>query len=167
MLVPPGSRRAGYPRVTIHVRDGAEHRAAEESAAIPGFTKDEIFRALTEHPWSGATWRAVERVGRAMGTREGTGPEDDPLSRSLLREGEAKGRSEGRAEGRREACAEMVRTVLRSRGIEASPRLDEELARAGDTPADALTAAALACTDEADFLRRVRIHAPRGAAREA
>ena len=159
VLVPPGSRRAGYPRVTIHVRDGAEYRTAEESGAIPGFTKDEIFRALTEHPWSGATWRAVERVGRAMGAREGTGPEDDPLSRSLLREGEAK--------GRREACAEMVRTVLRSRGIEASPRLDEELARAGDTPPDALTAAALACTDEADFLRRVRMHEPRGATWEA
>jgi len=163
VLVPPGSRRAGYPRVTIHVREGTGYRAAEESGAIPGFTKDEIFRVLTERPWSEPTRRALERVARAMGAREGTGPEDDPLSRSLLREGEAK----GRAEGRREACAEMVRTVLRSRGIEASPRLDEELARAGEVPADALTAAALACTSEADFLRRVRMHDPRGTVREA
>ena len=110
VLVPPGSRRAGYPRVTIHVREGEGYRTAEGSGAIPGFTKDEIFRALTECPWSGPTWRAVERVGRSMGAREGTGPEDDPLSRSLLREGEAKGRkkgrAEGRAEGRREGRAE-------------------------------------------------------------
>ena len=167
VLVPPGSRRAGYPRVTIHVREGTGYRTAEESGAIPGFAKDEIFRALTERPWSEPTRRALERVARAMGAREGTGPEDDPLSSSILREGEAKGRAEGRAEGRREACAEMVRTVLRSRGVEAGPRLDEELARAGDTPAGALTAAALACTDEADFLRRIRMHEPRGAAQEA
>ena len=84
VLVPPGSRRAGWPRVTIHVRDGEGYRIAEESAAIPGFTKDEIFRALTESPWSDATRQALNRVARAMGESEGTGPEDDPLSRMLI-----------------------------------------------------------------------------------
>ena len=80
VLVPPGSRRAGPARVTIRVRDGNGYRTAQESAAIPGFETDEIFCALTERPWSESTWRAVERVARAMGEREGTGPEDDPLS---------------------------------------------------------------------------------------
>ena len=55
VLVPPGSRRAGWPRVTIHVQDDEGYRVAGESAAIPGFTRDEIFRALTERPWSDAT----------------------------------------------------------------------------------------------------------------
>ena len=148
VLVPPGSRRAGYPRVTIHVREGGGYRTAEESGAIPGFAKDEIFRALTERPWSGSTWRAVERVARAMGAREGTGPEDDPLSRSLIREGEAK--------GRREERAAMMRELLLARSIEVSPTFADELALAGDVPAETLTAAAFACTDEVDFLRRVR-----------
>ena len=160
VLVPPRSRM-GRQRLTMHVLDGEAYRVAPESSAFPGWKGEEIFGALTEDPWSDSARRALERVARAMGAREGTGPEDDPISRSLIREGEAKGRSEGRAEGRREACAEMVRTVLRSRGIEASPRLDEELARAGDAPAGALTAAALACTDEADFLHRIRRHDPR------
>ena len=180
VLVPPRSRRAGPARVTIQVRDGNGYRTAQESAAIPGFETDEIFCALTERPWSESTWRAVERVARAMGEREGTGPEDDPLSRSLIREGEAtgyargksdgeargriEGRAEGRLEGRAEGCTEgrqeglgaMVRVALETRGIEAGPKFEEELALAGALPAGALMAAALACTDAADFFRRVR-----------
>ena len=161
VLVPPRSRRAGPARVTIQVRDGKGYRTAQESAAIPGFETDEIFCALTERPWSESTWRAVERVARAMGEREGTGPEDDPLSRSLIREGEAtgfaRGQSEGEARGRREERVAMARAVLRSRGVAMSLKLDEELpALAGDTSAEALTAAALACTDAADFFRRVQ-----------
>ena len=149
VLVPPRSRRAGHARVTIHVRGGEGYRMAEESAAIPGFRTDEIFCVLTERPWSESTAHAVERVARAMGEREGTGPEDDPLSRSLIREGEAR--------GRREERAEMVRAVLRSRGVAMSPELEETLpAFAGDTPAGALMAAALVCTDAADFFRRVQ-----------
>ncbi len=77
-----------------------------------------------------------------MGEREGTRPEGDPLSRSPVREGEAKGR------------AGMVLALLRSRGIVAGPRFGEELALAGDVPAEALTAAAITCTDEARFRRR-------------
>ena len=148
VLVPPGSRRAGYPRVTIHVLDGGAYRLAPESAAIPGWKREEIYGALMEEPWSDSTRRAVDRVARAMGEREGTRPEDDPLSRSLLREGEAG--------GRREERAAMMRELLLARSIEVSPTFAEELALAGDLPAAALTAAALACTDEADLLRRVR-----------
>ena len=157
VLVPPGSRRAGYPRVTIHVLDGGGYRVAPESAAFPGWKREEIYGALMEEPWSDSTRRAVDRVGRAMGAREGTGPEDDPLSRSLLREGHAQGREEGEARGR----AAMVRELLRSRGIATSPDFEEALhALAGATPAAALTAAALACTSGADFLHRIRMLNP-------
>ena len=156
VLVPPGSRRAGHPRVTIHVRDGTEYRTSEESEAIPGFTRDEIFRALTEDPWTDSTWRAVDRVGRAMGAREGTGPDDDPLSRSLILEGAARGR------------ASMVRELLRSRAVATGPDFEGALqALADETPPEALTAAALACTDEADFLDRIRTHTPREAFRKS
>ncbi|MCY4451870.1 MAG: Uma2 family endonuclease [Immundisolibacterales bacterium] len=155
VLVTPQSR-AGWPRVTVHVLDGGAYRVSPESAALPGWRAEEIFGALTENPWTASTRRAVERVARAMGAREGTGPEDDPLSRSLIREGRAEGRQEGRTEGRREGCAAMVRAALGARGIDVSPTFEEALARAGAPPAEALMAAALACTGEADFLRRVR-----------
>ena len=166
VLAPPGSR-LGWHRLTIYVPgpDGA-YRSVPESGAIPGWKLEEIYGALVEEPWSESTWRAVERVALAMGEREGTRPEDDPLSSTLIRRGEARGQEEGReqarAEGRREeraTRAEMVRTVLLSRGIEASPSLDEKLMRAGDVPAAALMTAALGCASEADLLRRVRASA--------
>ena len=177
VLMPAGSRRAGRPRVTIHVHDGAAYRAARESAALPGLTNDEVFRALTERPWSESTWRMVERVGRAIGEREGTRPEDDPHSRSLIgageargraagyrkgrieghREGRAQGQREGRVEGNREARTKLVFATLRSRGIALSVPFAEAFpALAGDIPDDALMDAALACTSEADFRRRLR-----------
>ena len=160
VLAPPGSR-LGWHRLTIYaLGSGGAYRSAPESGAVPGWKREEIYDALVEEPWSEPTWRAVERVALAMGEREGTRPEDDPLSLTLIRRGEARGRREslaqGREEGRREERAEMVRTVLRSRGIEAGPRLEEELALAGDVPAAALVAAALGCASEADLLRRVR-----------
>ena len=160
VLAPPGSR-LGWHRLTIYaLGSGGAYHSASESGAIPGWKREEIYDALVEEPWSEPTWRALERVALAMGAREGTRPEDDPLSRTLIRRGEARGRREGHAQGRdkgrREERAEMVRTALLSRGIEASPRLDEELMRASDVPAGTLMAAALGCASEADLLRRVR-----------
>ena len=147
VLAPPGSR-LGWHRLTIYaLGSGGAYHSAPESGAIPGWKREEIHDALVEELWSEPTWRAVERVALAMGAREGTRPEDDPLSRTLIRRGEAR--------GRREERAEMVRTALLSRGIEASPRLEEELMRASDVPAGTLMAAALGCASEADLLRRV------------
>ena len=48
-----------------------------------------------------------------------------------------------------------VRAVLASRGIEAALDSPEDRALFGALPAEALIAAALACTGEADFRRRV------------
>ena len=155
-LVPPQSlmRR---PKLTIHVHGGVGgYEEAPESAAFPGWKEDEVFRALTEDPWSESTRQALERVALAMGRREGTGPEDDPLSRSLIRRGEARGRSEGYAKGRGEERMAFVHAVLRARGINVGAGLAEESELLGALPADALIAAAKACTDETDFLSRVR-----------
>ncbi|MDD9983460.1 MAG: hypothetical protein OXU81_19245, partial [Gammaproteobacteria bacterium] len=132
--------------------------------AFPGWKADEIYRALTEDPWTAGTISALERVALAMGAREGTRPEDDPFTRSIIRRAEASGdargyaraREEGRDEGRREMLVENVRAVLAGRGIEAALDSAEDRELFGALPSEALMAAALACTGEADFRRRIR-----------
>ena len=70
------------PGLAIHVRRGDVYREEPTSRAFPGWEAEEIHRALTEAPMSEGAWRALERTARAMGEREGTKPEDDPLMRS-------------------------------------------------------------------------------------
>ena len=138
----PYERSVRSPGLTIHLREGDVYRESPESRAFPGWRVEEIHRALTEEPLSTAAWQALERVGRAMGAREGTKPEDDPLTRSLS--------AGARAEGQ----AEAVLAVLRARGIRPSePAVTYRDLFAGHS-LESLMAAALACTDEADFRRR-------------
>ena len=136
-----GSLRS--PGLTIHVRAKDGYRESPESLAFPGWRVEEIHRALTEEPISGAAWRALERVGRTMGAREGTRPEDDPLTRSLS----AKARAEGHAEA--------VLATLRARGIHTGADFAADPERFAGLGLETLMAAALACTDEADFRRRI------------
>ena len=160
------------PGLAIHVRHGEGYREEEQSRAFPGWRAEEIFRALTEAPMSEAAWRALERVALSMGEREGTTPEDDPLMRShsaqVRAEGRAEGRREGHAEGHREGRAEghregvarghmnAVVQVLEARGIAVTLDAAEDRDLVAGVPGDALMAAALACTDAADFRRRLR-----------
>ena len=109
---------------------------------------EEIHRALTEASWLAETVRAVERVARAVGSREGARPEDDPFTRSISLKAEAKGRNE--------MLEANVRAVLRARGIEAALASADDRALFGVVPAEALMTVALACTGEADFRRRAR-----------
>ena len=138
--------------LTIHLRGEDGYREVPESVAFPGWRAEEIQLALTEDPLSTKTWRVLERVALAMGTREGTGPENDPLIRSVTRQAESRGVVEGHARGQLEGVA----AVLRARGIEVSPAFTTDLALLVGGPVDALMAAALACTDEADLRRRLR-----------
>ena len=92
--------------------------------------------------------RALVRVALAMGAREGTSPENHPITRSLS--------SRARAEGRVEGAHATVLQVLRSRGIFVSASLSRRSAEVGEVPHDVLVNAALACRDETDFLRRIR-----------
>ena len=155
VLVPwKWSRRA--PGLAVHVRGDEGYREAGESRAFAGWKAGEIFGALTEDPWSAGTIGALERVALAMGAREGTRPEDDPFTRSLSAKAREAGRDEGREEGRREMLVENVRAVLRARGIEAALDASEDRVLIGALPSEALMAAALACTGEADFRRRIR-----------
>ena len=164
----PWEASARAPGLTIHVRGGEVYREESESRAFPGWRSEEIFRALTEDPLSERAWRALERVALAMGAREGTTPEDDPLTRSVSARAEARGRAqghrEGHARGHREGRAqgrmEIVAAVLRARGIEvatdAAGNPAEDPAFAHGLSDDALMAVAMACSGEADFRRRVR-----------
>jgi hypothetical protein len=138
--------------LTIHLCGEDGYREVPESVAFPGWRAEEIQLALTEDPLSTKTWRALERVALAMGAREGTGPENDPLMRSMHRRAQSRGDAEGHARGRMEAVA----AALRTRGIEVSPTLTQDLELFAGRPIEELMAAALVCTDEADFRRRLR-----------
>ena len=136
------------PGLTIHLREGDGYVESPESRAFPGWRVEEIHRALTEAPLTTWTWRALERVGRAMGAREGTRPDDDPLTRSLT--------ASAREEGRLSERVAAVREVLRARGIEPSADFAEHPDLLATPSLETVMAAALACTDEADFRRRLR-----------
>ena len=147
VVVPPaGERRRRPAGVTIHQLESGRYRSAAASRAFPGWTAAEIHTALTEPATTTHTWRALERVGRTLGAREGTGPDDTPLLRSL---GE-----QARAEGQAEELAAIVRSTLRVRGIPVSDRFPGASAALAVVPRDVLMTAALACADEQDFRRR-------------
>ena len=78
---PPESRLRA-PGLDIHLLRDGRYREAPESGAFPGWRADEIYLALIEGPLSPRARPALERVARAMGAREGTRPEDDPITRS-------------------------------------------------------------------------------------
>ena len=160
----PRGRESG---LTIYLLDGGAYRVSDESRAFPGWTAGEIHAALNERERSEGTCVVLERVGMALGAREGTGPDDDPLLRSQRRQGyergrvrgRAEGRAEGQAEGRAEARYGMVRRMLLTRGIEVSDGFPAGLPAECDD--DSLVAAAMACDSEADFLNRFRDGSPR------
>ena len=90
----PHRRRSG---LTIHVLEQGRYRVAAASRALPGWRAEEIHLALNEPTPSAQTSAVVERVAAALGARDGTGPDDDPLLRSQRRQGYERGRAEGRA----------------------------------------------------------------------
>ena len=134
MLVPPaGATRRRPAGVTIHRLAGDHYEVVAESMAFPGWTASEIHVALTEPLTTERTCRVLERVGRALGAREGTGPQDDPLLRVLGNRERAEGKAAGRAEGQ----AELVRAMLLEREIAVSESFVARAAAAVDTPGGA------------------------------
>ena len=140
----PSRPRSRRPGLTIHLLEGGRYREAADSRAFPGWTAEEIHAALNEPAPSAQTSAVLERVGAELGAREGTGPDDDPLLRSQRRQGFERGRAEARAE--------MVRQILRSRGIEVSTGFPGDATALAAATEAVLVAAAFACTDQADFL---------------
>ncbi len=173
----PRRRRAG---LTIHLLEDGAYRESPVSRAFPGWRAKAIHTALNEAEPSGWTHAMLEHLGRTLGERDGTGPDDDPLLYSLrdqsrtegraegeakgraegraegLAEGEAKGRAEGEAKGRAEGLAKMAREVLRARGVPCSEDLSAGIP--DGVPDRVAAAAALASGSERDFYARLRAH---------
>ena len=157
--------------LTIHLLEDGVYRESPESVAFPGWRAEAIHEAMNEAERSVRTNEILEGLGRRLGSREGTGPDDDALMRSLrgqsraegLAEGEHKGRAEGEkkgrakglAEGRQKGRAEMVREMLRSRGIAFSESFPANVPGLAESPEAAVVGAALGCDSERDFHARI------------
>ncbi|MDE2923319.1 MAG: Uma2 family endonuclease [Acidobacteriota bacterium] len=152
-------RETGRPRLVIYLLEGGSYVESTSSRAFPGWTAEEIHRALNEEVRSEATVAALRRVGRRMGRSSGTGPDDDLFLAAERAESRAQGREEGRAQGREEGrlavtrC--LVRQTLEARGIPITAGIDASLAGLETADAARLMRAAAECLDEHDFLRRV------------
>ena len=161
----PSRPRGLRPELRIYLLEGERYVLSPESRAFVGWRADEIHRALNEPVISEQTSAVLERVGRALGEREGTGPDDDPLlgphRRRKYAEGLMIGLAEGlaaaRAEGLAISRAGLVRAILAARGIRVSEgfppqRHRSALAQASD---EAVISAAYAAESGADFLARL------------
>ena len=150
VIVPPQGASPRRPAgVTIHRLEEGRYQSVPTSGAFPGWTAGEIYDGMTEPTPTAATCRILERVGRELGAREGTGPADDPLSSVLI--------AEGRAEGRADELAAAAQSLLQVRGLSVSAAFPERAAALADASRDTVIAAAYACADEADFWRRLSV----------
>ena len=168
----PSRPRGTLPGLTIYLLEEGAYRKSPRSRVFPGWRAEAIHDALNEVEPSAWTHARLERLGRTLGERDGTGPDDDPLLRSLRGESRAEGRVEGEARGevrgRAEGLAEgeargeargrakMARQLLRLRGIGVSEGFPADLPMFQESSEDAVTAAAFACESEEDFLARLR-----------
>ena len=144
--------RGLVPGLTIHLLEGGAYRASAESMAFPGWRAEAIHEALNEGERSVRTNGILERLGRKLGARDGTGPDDDALLRSLR----GQSREEGLVEGEARGQARMVRRMLLARGIEVSEGFPSNVPGFGESPEAVLVDAALACDSERDFQARIR-----------
>ena len=176
--------RGLVPGLTIHLLEDGVYRESPESLSFPGWRAEAIHEAMNEAERSVRTNEILEGLGRVLGSRDGTGPDDDALMRSLRgqsraegkaegkvegrAEGEKKGRTKGLAEGRRKGRAEglaegeargqarMVRQMLLSRNLEVSEGFPSNVPGFGESSEAAIAAAAFACDSEQDFHARIR-----------
>ena len=139
-------RPAGLsPGLTIHLLEGGAYRTAARSRAFPGWTAEEIHTALNEEALSLETSRVLRRVGRVLGSREGTGPDHTPWLRME--------RQDSRAEGER---ALLVRQAARRFDAGTAERLSALLSGIDDP--DSIVEASewiVDCATGAELLARV------------
>ena len=147
----PSRPKGRLPGLTIHLLEDGAYRVSPESVAFPGWRAEDIHETMNEPAPSVRTNAILEGLGRVLGARDGTGPDDDALMRSLRGQSREEGRAEGLAEGR----AEMVREMLRSRGIAVSEAFPANVPGFADSPRAAVVAAALGCDSEHDFHARI------------
>ena len=144
------------PGLTIYVLDAGRFRIADESRAFPTWTARQIHAALNESRLSARTLADLTRVGRRLGEREGTTPDDDPQLGRHRRQARDAGRASGLAEGYARERARLARqaslkfgprTAERLAGLIAGAADPEHLAGIGDLIID--------CDDGDDLLSRL------------
>ena len=146
------SRRPGVrPGTTIHVLEEGAYQSVPESRAFPSWSAAEIHAAMNESTLSAETSRVLARVGRALGAREGTGPDD----MTWLREQRAEGRSKGWVEGRLATLRTVVQRTLAARGIAAPDAPLDARDITGVTDEEVMDTL-FACDDLGDFRTRLR-----------
>ena len=151
-LASPSRPPDRLPGLSIHLLEQGGYRESSASGAFPGWRAEEIHRALNERTISRETARVLWRVGRVLGEREGTGPEEDPLLGDYGKREHALGFAEGHGRGITTGMARMAAAILRSRGIAVSEGFAAKLAARRVTTPEAVFEAAAAAEDEADFL---------------
>ena len=142
--------RSRPSELTIYLLEDGRYRTAPASVAFPGWTAAEIHRAMNEMDCSAETVAVLTRVGRVLGERLGTGPDDDPFLGVQRRE--------SRAEGERAGATKVfeVMQLLGARDIAISQAIMDARDLIVETPLPALQRAAIDCDDADDFLRRLR-----------
>ena len=135
--------KSQVPGLTIHLLESGAYRPSPVSPTFLGWRAEDIHRAMNEPERSAQTNAMLEQLGRQLGERDGTGPDDDSLLHSLRRE--------SRAEER----ADMVRELLLSRGLAVSDGFLADRSMIAAIPKSAIVSAALACDSERDFLLRL------------
>ncbi len=141
--------------IVIHLREDNAFAPAPASRAFPGWRATEIHTALNEDRLSEGTVRALERVGRILGERAGTGPDDDPLIRSLRQQTREDAQAAARAAELRSRAA-LVRRQLESRGVKVTANFPLDQPDFADADVEVLAVIALECTSQADFAARLR-----------
>ena len=142
----PSRAASRRPGLTVHLLEDGEYRVSEASRTFPGWKAAEIHAAMNEASRSAATVAALERVARALGARDGTGPDDTPWLR-VQREGT-------RAETRIEVLKAAMRGILASRGMAGPFRIDAR--RISGVSDEAVIEVLLHCEDERDFQARLQ-----------
>ena len=143
--VPDEAPRPRVPRgTTIYVLEKGRFQVAESSRAFPGWTAADIHLALNEPRMSEYTAAILERIGTALGEREGSGPDDHPLLRSLMR-------SE-----RQRVRAAMVRDLMIARGFEIGADFPLDQPDFATASAQAIANAVARCESPDDFIAMLR-----------
>ena len=128
----PSRPRRLRPGLTIYVLDGGRFRPAGESRAFPTWTAAQIHAALNETHLGPRTLADLTRVGRRLGEREGTTPDDDPQMRRHRRQTHDAGRANGLAEGIARERALLARLAARKFDPRTAQRLAGRLAGIDD-----------------------------------
>ena len=136
------------PALTIHRRRGNSYRIVRTSVAFPGWTAQQIHRALNEDDQSPNTAKDLMRVANRLAERYGIAP-DDALPCGSQRDNQAASDVKGW-----EQSLELVE-ILESRKIALTKPLAERFDTIARMPVPVLIRAAFRCGDAADLVRRI------------